>query len=74
MIGSSSPSTTATSRRSFANVPSQAAITVAASLYFGIDHSAIGLILRGLDRVLHERDEQAAWRDITEAVTRAGPG
>jgi len=43
-------------------------------LVFGIDHSAIGLVLRGLDRVLRERNEQAAWRDITEAVTRSGPG
>jgi hypothetical protein len=43
-------------------------------LVFGIDHSAIGLILRGLARVLHERDEQAAWRDITEALTRARLG
>ncbi len=39
-------------------------------LVFGIDHSEIGLIFRGLSRLLVERDEQAAWRDITEAVTR----
>jgi hypothetical protein len=42
-------------------------------LVFAIDHGAVGLILRGLDRVLQERHEQTAWRDITEAVTRAGP-
>jgi predicted nuclease of predicted toxin-antitoxin system len=40
-------------------------------LVFGIDHSEIGLILRGLNRLLVERDEPAAWRNITEAVTRA---
>jgi hypothetical protein len=43
-------------------------------LVFGIGHGAIGLILRGLDRVLQERHEQSAWRDITEAVTRARLG
>jgi hypothetical protein len=40
-------------------------------LVFGIDHSQIGLILRGLQRLFGERGEQAAWRDITEALTRA---
>jgi hypothetical protein len=40
-------------------------------LVFGIDHGEIGLILRGLTRLLSERNEQAAWRDITEAVTRS---
>jgi hypothetical protein len=40
-------------------------------LVFGIDHGEIGLVLRGLNRLLLERDEQAAWRNITEAVTRA---
>jgi hypothetical protein len=39
-------------------------------LVFGIDHGEVGLVLRGLNRLLLERDEQATWRDITEAVTR----
>lgn len=39
-------------------------------LVFGIDHGEIGLVLRGLGRLLLEREGQALWRDITEAVTR----
>jgi Domain of unknown function (DUF5615) len=38
---------------------------------FGIDHGAIGLVLRSLDLLLGERPQAAAWRDITEALTRA---
>jgi hypothetical protein len=40
-------------------------------LVFGIDHGEIGLILRGLDRVFLERDQQDSWKDITQALTRA---
>jgi hypothetical protein len=39
-------------------------------LVFGIDHGEIGLILRGLTLLFLERNQQAAWLDITEALTR----
>jgi hypothetical protein len=40
-------------------------------MVFGIDHGEIGLVLRGLDRLLLERPGEAAWRDVTEALTRS---
>lgn len=40
-------------------------------IVFGIDHGEIGLTLRGVSALLTERDEQAAWADISEALTRA---
>jgi len=41
------------------------------TLVFGIDHSQVGLVLRGLSRLLQERPRQEAWRDITEALSRS---
>lgn len=43
-------------------------------LVFGIDHSEVGILLRSLSRVLAERRDPVAWRDITEALTRARHG
>jgi hypothetical protein len=42
-------------------------------LVYGIDHSEFALIVRGIERRLEMRPEQADWRDLPAVLDRRSP-